>query len=298
MGTVAVLTLCLLAFVFLMLISGLKIVRQQTAVVVETLGKYNRTLGPGINYVVPILQRSAHTAYLYSQNLEFSIVAITSDKVTITLDTTLIYHVMPDKVAASFYALGNPVAVMKSTLENSIRSYVAQQTHEEILQKRDELTNYLVEHLTEKFEKWGRVIEAFQIKDVILPKEITDAMSKVIASKRLQEAAEFEANANKILKVRAAEADKESRILSGQGVAGEREAIVNGLKESIQNMKAVTGGEVDSVMNVVMLTQYLDTLKSVGSAENSKVVFLNSNPGSIDDMVKQIFGLIHSSDEK
>lgn len=294
MGTIAILTLCLVIFLFILIVSGIRIVRQRTAVVLETLGKYSRTLRPGINYVIPIIQKSVHTAYLYGQNLEFSIVAITADKVTITLDTALIYYVKPDKVAESYYELGNPVAVMKSTIENSIRSYVAQQTHEEILQKRDELTAYLVEHLTEKFEKWGRIIEAFQVKDVVLPTEITDAMSKVIASKRLQEAAEFEANANKILKVRAAEADKEARILSGQGVAGEREAIVNGLKESIENMKAVTGGEVDAVMNVVMLTQYLDMLKSVGNTENSKVVFMNSNPGSLEDMIKQIYGLIHT----
>lgn len=292
MGTFIFVVLIILLILFLLLISGLRIVRQQTAVVVETLGKYSRTLSPGINYVIPFIQRSVHTAYLYGQNLDFTIVAITADKVTITLDTTLVYYVKPEKVAASFYSLGNPVAVMKSTIENSIRSYVAQTSHEEILEKRDELTAYLIEHLTEKFEKYGRIIDAFQIKDVVLPKEITDAMSKVISSKRLQEAAEFEANANKILKVRAAEADKEARILSGQGVAGEREAIVNGLKESIENMKAVTGGEVDSVMNVVMLTQYLDMLKSVGSTENSKVVFMNSNPGSMEDMMKQIYGMI------
>lgn len=281
-------------FLFILLIASIRIVRQQSAVVVETLGKYSKTLTPGINIIIPVIQKAVHTAYLYGRNLDMRIVAITSDKVTVTLDTTLIYYVKPEKVADSYYSLGDPIATMTSTIENSIRSYVAQQTHEEILQKRDELTTYLVEHLTEKFEKYGRIIDAFQIKDVVLPKEITDAMSKVIASKRLQEAAEFEANANKILKVRAAEADKEARILSGQGVAGEREAIVNGLKESIENMKQVTGGEVDSVMNVVMLTQYLDTLKAVGSTENSKVVFMNSNPGSMEDLTKQIYGMIQT----
>jgi regulator of protease activity HflC (stomatin/prohibitin superfamily) len=118
-------------------------------------------------------------------------------------------------------------------------------------------------------------------------------MSKVIASKRLQEAAEFEANANKIIKVRAAEADRESRKLSGLGVAEEREAIINGLKESIENMKSATGAETTSVMNVVMLTQYMDMMKAVGQGENSKIIFMNSNPGSVDDILKQMYGLLN-----
>jgi regulator of protease activity HflC (stomatin/prohibitin superfamily) len=283
---------CLFAVFGILLISGIKIVSQQTVLIIETLGKFSRVLHPGINFIIPFIQRVRFKAVLFGQNLDFTILAITSDKVTIRLDTTLIYHIKSDKVAESFYSLADPISVMKTTIENSIRSYVALQTHEEILQKRDELTAYLIDHLRLKFETWGREIDAFQIKDVVLPKEITDAMSKVIASKRLQEAAEFEANANKILKVRAAEADRESRKLSGLGVAEEREAIINGLKESIENMQSATGAETTSVMNVVMLTQYMDAMKAIGQSENAKVIFLNSNPGSMDEVMKQLYGML------
>lgn len=282
----------LIIVVIVVLLSGIRIVEQQTAQIVETFGKFSRILHPGLNVIIPIIQRVRTTVYLFGQNLDFTIVAITSDKVTITLDTTLVYHVQADKVAESYYSLANPVAVMKTTVENSIRSYVANQTHEEILQKRDEMTQYLVEHLKGKFESWGREIDAFQVKDVVLPNEITNAMSKVIASKRLQEAANYEAEANKIIKVKAAEADRESRKLSGLGVAEEREAIVNGLKLSIENMKQATGGETQSVMNVVLMTQYMDMLKAVGSTQNTKVVFMNSNPGSMDEAMKQLYGMI------
>jgi len=282
----------ILILIVVTIFSTIKIVNQQTVLIVETLGKFSRVLTPGVNFIIPYIERVRYKTYLFGQNFDFQIIAITSDKVTITLDTTLIYHIKPDKVAESYYSLADPSAVMRTTIENSIRSYVALQTHEEILQKRDELTQYLIDHLREKFESWGREIDAFQIKDVVLPKEITEAMSKVIASKRLQEAAEFEANANKIIKVKAAEADREARKLSGLGVAEEREAIINGLKESIENMKQVTGGPTDSVMNVVMLTQYMDTLRAVGASTNAKLVFMNSNPGSIDDMMKQLTSLL------
>lgn len=290
------LILCVGFFILILLISSIKIVNQQTVLIVETLGKFSRVLHPGINFIIPVIQQIRSKAVLFGQNVDFTIVAITSDKVTIRLDTTLIYHIKPDKVAESYYSLADPISVMKTTIENSIRSYVALQTHEEILQKRDELTTYLVDHLREKFESWGREIDAFQIKDVVLPKEITDAMSKVIASKRLQEAAEFEANAKKIQLVKAAEAEREARKLSGLGVAEEREAIVNGLKDSIENMRSATGAQTTSVMNVVMLTQYMDTLKAVGLAPNSKVVFMNSTPGGLDDALKQMYGLINKDE--
>ncbi len=284
----------LFAIGIIILLSGIKIVEQQSVLIIETLGKFSKVLKPGFNIIVPIIQRVRAKVSLFVQNLEFSIVAITSDKVTVTLDTTLVFKVMESKVSESFYTLSNPVSVMKSTIENSIRSFAAMQTHEEILQKRDEMTEYLINHLRDKFENWGREIIAFQVKDVVLPTQITSAMNQVIASKRLQEAAEFEANAEKIKVVKAAEAERESRKLSGMGVAEEREAIVNGLKVSIENMKESIGVDTNAVMNVVMLTQYLDMLKSVGGQENSKIVFLNSNPSNLDEITKQLYGMMKS----
>ncbi|MFW5720450.1 MAG: SPFH domain-containing protein [Candidatus Dojkabacteria bacterium] len=286
------LSLCFGSLFLLLLAGSIKIVGQQSALVIETLGKFSGVRFAGITIVIPIIQRVRAKVFLYGQDLNFQILAITSDKVTITLDTTLVYHVKTERVAESFYALADPISVMKSTLENSIRSYVANQTHEEILQKRDELTQYLVEHLVDIFDTWGREIDAFQIQDVVLPKEITDAMSKVIASKRLQEAAEFEANANKILKVRAAEAEREASKLTGMGIAEQREAIINGLKESVENMQQVTGSSTDTVMNIVLVTQYLDMLKSIGESDNAKVIFLNSKPGNLDDVMQQIYGMM------
>lgn len=283
--------------IIVFLFFSIKIVRQQSALVIEFLGKYNRTLYPGINFIIPIIERVAGKIYLYLQNIDFEIIAITSDKVTISLNTSLVYKVMDDKVAHAFYSIGDPLTVIKSTIENSIRSYVANQTHEEILQKRDELTQYLVEHLSEKFNQWGYSIYAFQIKDVILPREITEAMSKVVASRRLREAAEFEAEANKILKVKEAEADMEARELAGLGVAKERKAIIDGLKASIEDMKSATGANAEEVMNVVMLTQYMDTLKTIGINDNSKLVFLNTNPKSLEDIMQNLYSIINKSTE-
>lgn len=276
--------------------SLVRIVKQQEIFIVESLGKYNRTLYPGLNITIPFIDRIAKVISLKAKNLDFSIVAITSDKVNITLDTTLIYQVIPTKAYDVAYTLENPEAVIKTTVENSIRSYVAKETHEDILQKRDELTIYLIDHLKTITESWGYEILSFQIKDVVLPNEITQAMSRVVSSKRLQEAAENEAYASYIKEVKQAEAQKQSRILQGEGLAGERKAIINGLSESIIELKDTTGVSAESVLNIVMVNQYIDMLRTVGKDDkgNSKVVFLNSNPSGISDAMNQVSQLISS----
>jgi regulator of protease activity HflC (stomatin/prohibitin superfamily) len=291
------LNLTILIFLILLLyviINGIRIVKQQSMLVVERFGQFDRVLKPGLHVIIPIVESIVYTLNLRTQNLDFSIVAITSDKVTITLDTSLIYQILPNEAYAVAYNLQNPVQVIKTTVENSIRAYVAKQSHEDILEKRDELTIYLIDHLTDQMLRWGYQINNFQIKDVILPKAITDAMSSVVASKRLQEAAENQANAEYIKVVRSAEAQKQTRVLQGEGLAGERKAIINGLAESIQDLTTATGTSSESVLNIVMLNQYIDMLRTVGRDENgnSKIVFLNSNPSGMSNIVQELSSMI------
>jgi regulator of protease activity HflC (stomatin/prohibitin superfamily) len=290
------LTIIFFVVVILILLSGIKVVQQQNLLVIEFLGKFNRIVKPGLNVVIPIFERVAFVLNLRTQNLDFSIVAITSDKVTITLDTALIYQVIENQAYQVAYTLQNPVAVIKTTVENSIRAYVAQQTHEEILQKRDEITDYLINHLREQMLTWGYQIIGFQVKDVVLPSTITTAMSQVVASKRLQEAAQNEANAEYTKVVKAAEAQKQTRILQGEGLAGERKAIINGLAESIHELSSTTGTSSESVLNVVMLNQYIDMLRTIGRDEsgNSKVVFLNSSPSGMSSAMQEMSEMINS----
>jgi regulator of protease activity HflC (stomatin/prohibitin superfamily) len=292
-----ILILILLAY---MVLTGIRIVQQQTLLVVERLGQFNRVLKPGLSIIIPFFERVAYVLNLRTQNLDFSILAITSDKVTITLDTSLIYQILGNQAYAVAYNLQNATQVIKTTVENSIRAYVAKQSHEEILQKRDELTIYLLEHLTEQMLAWGYQILNFQIKDVVLPASITDSMSRVVASKRLQEAAENEANAEYIKTIRAAEAQKKTRILQGEGLAGERKAVVNGLAESIQNMTHATGTTPDAVLNIVMMNQYIDMLRTIGKDEsgNSKLVFLNSNPASMSHIVQELTAMLNPTQGK
>jgi len=292
--TIAVLLTILVFLILVVVTTSIKIVKQQTAFTIETLGKFSRVIMPGLSLVIPFIETTARKVNLSTINLDFSILAITADKVNISIDTSLIYQVIPTRVYQAAYSLDNPISTIKALVENSIRSFVATQSHEEVIRSRDEMTTYLEHHITGKLEEFGYRIDSFQFRDIILPKEITDAMSRVVSSKRLQEAASNEAEAEYIRAVKTAEAQKQTRLLQGQGLALERQAIINGLSESIKELQVSTGVTSQSVMSLVMLNQYIDMLRSIGGDKNpsSKVVFLNPSPEGMNLINQQLTEMI------
>ena len=136
---------------------------------------------------------------------------------------------------------------------------------------------------------------SFQITNVAFPETITNAMSEVVASEQLRKAAENKGEATKIQAIKEAEAEKERKRLQGEGVALEREAIANGFKESIELMKQATGQSPKDIMSVLTLTQYLDTIKSIGVSENAKVIFVDSNMSKTADLVQSFQSALESS---
>lgn len=280
--------LCLVFLVVVIFLSSLKVVQQNRVQLVERFGKYVKTLESGLNIIVPFIDRVVADISLAFQNQVFQIDTVTKDKVVVNLKANLIYGVRRESVEEFYYKLSNPVATLSSFVENYVRSYVSSQTHEELLERREELSEYLIKHLDEKMSNWGINISSIQVMDIVFPQEITQAMSKVVASQRLREAAMNEAEASKIKVVKQAEAEKESRILLGEGVAGERRAIIDGLKNSIDDMKDIPDLHTDEVMNLVVISQYFDTVRAVGESQNTKVMFLNPAPEGAQDLIKSL----------
>ncbi len=285
---------------FFSLLASIRIVQQNHLQLVERLGQYKRTLTPGLHILVPFIERAVVDINLAFQNQVFDVDTVSKDKVIVRLKSNLIFAVDPASVTEYHYKLANPIATLSSFIENYMRSFVAAQTHEELLEKREELSEYLIQHLGKKMAAWGITISSIQVMDISFPNAITDAMSKVVASQRLKEAAMNEAEAQKIRVVKQAEAEKESRILLGEGVAGERRAIVDGLRASIDDMSAIKDLKTDEVMNLVVVSQYFDTIKAIGDAPNSKVLFLNPAPQGANDLIQNLATAIESTkdDEK
>ena len=116
------------------------------------------------------------------------------------------------------------------------------------------------------------------------------AMNDIQAQQRLQIAAQAKGEQNKIIVVKNAEAEAESKKLQGKGIADQRTAIIEGLKVSVENLKEATGIDPAEAMRMVILTQYFDTIKEIGVGPGSRVVFLPSSPSGMTDIAAQIRG--------
>jgi regulator of protease activity HflC (stomatin/prohibitin superfamily) len=280
----------LIALVVLVLLSSIRIIEQNNVAVVEFLGKYKRTMTAGFNVKVPILERIAQRISLRSQNFAIEGQYPSGDKVIVTISTNLIYTVNADEMGIKKYAysLENRTQSIAAAIENSLRTYIARETHEGILEKKEELALHIENDLETQFAEWGMIIQSFQITNITFPTTITNAMSEVVASQQLRKAAENKGEAQKIQAIKEAEGEKERKRLQGEGIALEREAIATGFRESISILSKATGQKSQDIMSMLTLTQYLDTLKSIGISSNSKVIFLDSNMGKTTDLLQQL----------
>jgi regulator of protease activity HflC (stomatin/prohibitin superfamily) len=284
------LALSVILIVLFIVAGGLRIVQQNTVYVIEFLGKFNRTMNAGLNFKIPLLERVAEKITLRQQNFSAQGLYPSKDKVIVDISTNLIYSVdsSPEGVKRYTYSLTNRNQSIAAIIENSLRTYIAKETHEGILEKKEELAMHIRTDLQNQFTEWGMGIASFQITSVNFPEAITRAMSEVVASEQLKKAAENKGEAIKIQAVKEAEGEKERKRLQGEGIALEREAIAQGLKESISIVRGATGQNASDVMATLTLTQYLDTLKNIGSAPNSKVIFIDTNINKPMDLTQQL----------
>ncbi len=266
---------------FLLVVSSLRIVEQNTVAVVEFLGKYRRIMPAGLNILVPFLERIRERVTLRQQNFAVSGHYPSKDKVIVTVATNLIYAA--DRTDAGIqqyvYSLESRSQSIAAAIENSLRTYIAKETHEGILEKKEELAQHIKLDLERQFTEWGMDIKSFQITEVTFPTTISDAMSQVVASEQLRKAAENKGEAVKIQAIKEAEAEKERKRLQGEGIALERQAIAGGMKESMDILKNATGQTATDIMALLTLTQYLDTIKAVGLSENTKTIFMDTGVG-------------------
>lgn len=284
---------------FFILIS-IRIIDQNTVAVVQFLGRYRRSMSAGFNILIPIFESIKERVSLRQQNFALQGNYPSKDKVITTIGTNLIFSVeqAADGIKRYVYELDDRARSIEASIENSLRTYVARETHESLLEKKEELAEHIKGDLELQFRDWGMKIHSFQITNVTFPVTITNAMSEVVASEQLRRAAENKGEAAKIQAVKEAEGERERKRLQGEGIALERMAIANGLRQSIEAVQDVTKQNTSEIIATLTLTQYLDTMKSIGTGENSKVVFLDSSVAKTHDIMQQIMAGIEGGGHK
>lgn len=313
----------LVVAVVIYVIKGVIIVQQAEAVIVERLGKFERELTPGFNFIFPILEAPRSVAWKMTQRLpngeSYSYIkekskidlreavydfprqnVITKDNVTISINALLYFQIVNPKSAV--YEIQNlPEAIEKLT-QTTLRNLVGALDLDETLVSRDKINHELRAILDDATNKWGVKVNRVELQDVIPPMDIQQAMEKQMKAERERRAAILEAEGLKkasILKaegqkeaeINRAEGDRQAAILQAEGQAEARIKTANAESEAIKLViEAISDkGRPDQYL---IAMKYLETLKSITEGENNKVVYMPYEATGIlssIDGIKQMF---------
>ncbi|GGX89149.1 MULTISPECIES: SPFH domain-containing protein [Vogesella] len=264
--------LILFGLVTLIVIAGLRVIDQQTLAIVETFGKFARVLTPGLNWIIPGVQRIACLMDLRVQELSAQVEVKTRDNMFVTLPVAIMVRVIPERAADAFYQLASPQEQVKTWVLNTLRSSTAAMTLMNMYEDRDELAQQMQASLAERMGTYGYEIVSVLIDQPTVSEEVQHAFNSVIASERKREAAVQEAEAKRILIVGEARAEAESQQLRAEGLARARTVLAASLTEAIAQAKG-SGISENDIMYLLLETNRLDTVKY--ASEKGKLVLMD-----------------------
>jgi regulator of protease activity HflC (stomatin/prohibitin superfamily) len=275
-------------FVLVTVLKTMYTVRTYSAGVVERFGKFNRVAHPGLQFLVPYCE-TVRMVDLQVRQATVNVETKTKDNVFVTIPVSVQYQVVESKVFDAYYKLSNPQSQIESYVFNSILGHVPTLTLDEAFEQQQQISAAVKKDLDDVMDTFGYNILRALVTDIVPDAKVKAAMNDINAAQREQIAAQARGEADKILKVKQAEAEAESKALQGDGVARQRQAIIKGLQASVEQFKsAVEGSTAQDVMAMVLMTQYFDTLREVGVTGKSSTILLPSNPGAVNDLMTQI----------
>jgi regulator of protease activity HflC (stomatin/prohibitin superfamily) len=295
-NTALLVFLVFLAIILLItILKTLYTVRTYTAGVVERFGKFNRIVRPGLHVLIPYAER-VYFVDLQVKQAEFAVETKTHDNVFVQIPVSVQYQILDDKIYDAFYKLSSPQKQIESFVFNSILGHVPKLSLDETFEQQSGISVAVKTELDSTMSGFGYNILNALVTDIVPDAKVKDAMNDINAAQRAQVAAQARGEADKILKVKQAEAEAESKALQGKGIAAERQAIIDGLRASIENFReSVPGSTAEDVMALVLLTQYFDTLRDIGTKGGSSTIFLPNNPGAANDFQTQILAGLKGS---
>jgi regulator of protease activity HflC (stomatin/prohibitin superfamily) len=257
--------------------------------VITRFGKFLRVAEAGLNWKRPFLDTVAAMVSLRVNQLSFSVETKTKDNVFVTIPISVQNRVRPEKVYDAYYKLSDPQLQIKSYVEQVILGHVPGMTLDEVFASQSGIAAAVKKELDTDMTGFGYEIVNVLVTDIMPDEKVKSAMNDINAAQREQVAATARGEAEKILVVKKAEAEAESKALQGQGIANQRKAIIEGLQSSIEQFqKVVEGASAKEVMQLVMVTQYFDTLKSIGESDKTNTLFLSHSPGSVKEVGDQV----------
>ncbi len=264
--------------------------------VITRFGKFLRVAEAGLNWKRPFVDSVAAIVSLRVNQITLTVETKTRDNVFVTIPISVQNRVRPEKVYDAYYKLADPQPQIKSYVEQVILGHVPGMSLDEVFASQSSIALAVKKELDTDMTGFGYEIVNVLVTDIVPDEKVKSAMNDINAAQREQVAATARGEAEKILVVKKAEAEAESKALQGQGIANQRKAIIEGLQASIEQFqKVVEGASAKEVMQLVMVTQYFDTLKSIGESAKTNTLFLSHAPGAVKDVSDQILESIIGS---
>src|ERR1017187_9722768 len=280
----------ILAIIILSLILGsFFTVSTAEVAVITRFGKFLRIAEPGLNWKSPLFDSVAGLVSLRVNQITLTMETKTKDNVFVTIPISVQNRVRPEKVYDAYYKLADPQAQIKSYVEQVILGHVPGMTLDEVFASQSSIAAAVKHELDTDMTGFGYEIVNVLVTDIVPDEKVKSAMNDINAAQREQVAATARGEAEKILVVKKAEAEAESKALQGQGIANQRKAIIEGLQVSIEQFqKVVDGATSKEVMQLVLVTQYFDTLKSIGENDKTSKIGRAHPPGDTKEFSHQL----------
>ena len=276
------------------LFSSLYVVRQQSVAIIERFGKNQKLSNSGIHLRLPFgIDHIAARVQLRLLQSEIVVETKTQDNVFVMMNVATQYRVNENNVTDAYYKLIRPEAQIKSYIEDALRSSVPKLTLDELFEKKDEIALEVQKQVAEEMSTYGYIIVKTLITKVEPDAEVKQSMNEINAAQRKRVAAQELAEADKIKIVTAAEAEAEKDRLHGVGIAEQRKAIVDGLADSIKELKgANVEMKEEQIMSILLTNQYLDTLNNFADNKGNNTIFLPANPDGVESIRTQILSAL------
>ncbi len=262
--------------VLVILISGIKIIPQATEYVVERLGKYNKTWSAGIHFLIPVIDRISKKVTLKEQYLDSPPQpVITKDNVTMQIDTVVFFKVFD----ANLYTYGavNPISALENLAATTLRNIVGELELDDTLTSRDTINGKMTEILDSATDQWGIKVNRVELKNIMPPTEIQNAMEKQMKAERDRRETLLEAEGHKAAVITRAEGDKQAMVLQAEGerdariarAEGEAKAILLAKEAEAAGLRALKSADAD---DAVLELKKFEALIAMSNGVASKII--------------------------
>lgn len=275
------------------------VIQQQNIGIIERFGKFNRVAYPGLGFMIPFVERKTGSMSLRIQQLNLLVETKTHDNVFVKVKVAVQFKVIEDRIYEAYYKLYAPAEQIEAFVFDVVRAKVPNIYLDDLFAKKDEIATDVMNELDETMESFGFKIVKALVTDIDPNENVKNAMNEINTAQRLRVAANERAEADKIIRIKQAEAEAEANILHGKGLSGQRKAIIEGLGESVGCIQKKSPSlDSNEIMSTILAIQYFDMLREVGASSRTNTLFVSHAPGQASSIQNQFMEALFATKER